>query len=294
MTEVVREELNRQRRPNDGLLHASSHITGSLRHAQLDVAGAPRVESELISELRMMTGTFWHRWLADTLRNLGVPVMAEVNVTPWLPDGWGGTADLVIWNPELKAFVLADLKTTKGEGMRYIERDGAKAEHVAQTSAYWYALKKMGIPLAKVIGVYYLPMNDTRNKDEAIEPALVDFDPLPAKALQLAMAERHKRTAEYVQSLPRMTNAAMNPPETWVTDALEPVQQRQQRLYLDRKTDTWELKLVPHWSAQFCPFPDELCDCSSQGTTKIGMYDIDGAYYPRPGFEEIEPEVAPE
>jgi hypothetical protein len=52
------------------------------------------------------------------------------------------------------------------------------------------------------------------------------------------------------------------------------------------------VKLVPHWSAAYCPFPDELCDCSKHGETKIGMFDVDGStYIPRKGYEEIEPVV---
>lgn len=296
LTEVVAEELRRNRRPNDHLLHASSHLTGSLRHAQLDVVGAPKVSTDLIREFPLWIGQMMHDWLHDTLRRLGVPYMAEVNVTPWLPKGWGGTADAVVWNPELRAFVLVDFKTQKGEGMRYILRDGAKQEHIAQTSAYWYALKKMGLPLAKAIAVYYLPKNDTRSKDEQIEPVLMDFNPMPAKELNAEMKRRNERVEAYRASLPKDGAAEFGkhfPYDAWVTDELESVQARVQRVFYDRKTDTHDVKLVPHWSAAFCDFPEELCDCSTQGTTKIGYYDIDGTYYARPGFENIEPVVSP-
>lgn len=260
------------------------------------MAGAPKVSSELLSEITLYTGTMWHEWIHATLRRLGVPYMAEVNLNPWLPDGWGGTADAVVWNPELKAFVLCDFKTQKGEGMRYIARDGAKDEHIWQASAYWWALKKMGLPLAKAVAVYYLPKNDTRSKDDVVVPVLADFTPLTAKVLHTEMDRRNARTQEYLESLPMVVqNRDIGPTpdlDQWVTDSLEPVQPRQQRVYYDRKTETHELKLVPHWSAAFCPFPDELCDCSSQGTTKIGIFD-GGDYHPRPGYEDIEPEAFP-
>lgn len=300
LTEVVHQELQRERRPEDGLMHASSHITGSLRHAQLDVAGAPKLQSELLQDITLKTGTFWHEWLHDTLRRLGVPYMAEVNMTPWLPAGWGGTLDALFWNPELKAFVLADFKTSKGESMKYIRRDGAKEEHRLQTSAYWHAARRMGVPLAKAVTVFYLPKNDTRSKDELIEPILVDFEPMPARQLHAEMKRRRQRVDEYIESLPpvyRTTGSRdMSSPRSldlWITDELEPVQERQQRVYYDSRTGMWELKLVPHWSTAYCPFPEELCDCSTQGTTKIGFYDLDGTYYPRKGFEDIEPEVMP-
>lgn len=289
LTEIIQTELERERRSNDGLLHASSHLEGSLRHAQLDVAGAPKVPSDLVGQMALWIGSLIHEDIHRMLRKAGVFYSAEVNLTPWLPPGWGGTADAVIWNPELKAFVLLDMKTTKGEALRYILKDGAKVEHVAQTSAYWHALKKAGIPLAKAVAVYYLPKNPTRSKDDLIEPVMVDFTPLPAKQLNRTMAERAGRVSEYIESIPEKITSL----DDLVTDALEPVQPRQQRVYFDRKTDTYELKLVPHWSTAFCPFPTALCNCREQGTTKLGFFDVDGTYYPRPEYEDVEPEVTP-
>ncbi len=296
LTEVIHQELAKERRENDYLAHASSHITGSLRHAQLDVAGAPKLTSELLSEITLKTGTFWHEWIHNTLRKLGVPYMAEVNMTPWLPSGWAGTLDALFWNPELRGFVLTDFKTQKGEGIKWLRRDGAKEEHRLQTSAYWHAAKKMGIPIAKAVAVYYLPKNDTRSKDDIVEPLLLDFDPLPARSLHAQMKKRWGRISEYKESLPNVSTAGalhVPEPEHWLTDALEPVQEREQRVYLDRDTGTYDVKLMPHWSTAYCPYPLELCDCSTQGTTKIGFYDTDGTYYPRTGYEDIEPTVAP-
>ena len=297
LTEIIQTELAKDRRRNDHLAHPSSHLVGSLRHAQLAVAGAPMVASELVRDMPLWIGTLLHEEIHRFLRTAGVPYMAEVNLTPWLPKGWAGTADAVVWHPELKGFVLADFKTSKGESMRYIVRDGAKEEHKLQSSAYWHALKKMGLPMVKAIGVYYLPKNDTRKKDELIEPALIDFEPIPARTLHADMKHRWGRISDYVTSLGGEPGKPLEEtPATlsaWLTDELEAVEERQQRVYFDRKTETWELKLVPHWSTEFCPFPERLCDCSTQGTTKLGVFDIDGSYYPRKGFEQIEPRVEP-
>jgi hypothetical protein len=286
ITEILHTERQKERRPNDFLLHASSHLEGSLRHAQLDVAGAPKLEESLTRDMPLWIGTLLHEEIHRMLRKVGVPYMAEVNMNPWLPRGWGGTADAFIWNPQLKAFVLTDFKSSKGAGMKWIERDGAKVEHVKQTSAYWHAARKMGLPLAKKVGVYYLP------KDGDAEPLLVDFDPLPVKELAKTMRDRHGSVSDYVSSLPKPNPRPLYT-EEYVTDALAPVQERQQRIYYDKTTDTWDVKLVPHWSTAYCPFPDELCDCRTQGTTKIGTYDFDGTYWPRKGYEQIEPTVTP-
>lgn len=230
-------------------------------------------------------GSLMHEDIHRILRKVGVPYMAEVNMTPWLPRGWGGTADAFIWNPDLKAFVLTDFKSTKGAGLKYVP----KVEHVKQTSAYWHAGKKMGIPLARKIGVLYVPKDEAKDVDG---PVLVEFEPVPVRELATDMRSRHGAVSEYMTSLPKPNPRPLTTDE-YVTDALAPVQERTQRMYYDKDSGTWDVKLVPHWSTGYCPFPLELCDCSMQGTTKIGFYDIDGSYYPRDGFEEIEPTVAP-
>jgi hypothetical protein len=82
--------------------------------------------------------------------------------------------------------------------------------------------------------------------------------------------------------------------EAWLTDELAPVPEREQKIYFDRRTETWDVKLMPPWWAAYCPFPGELCSCRSMGQTKIGMFDVDGTtYVPRKGYEDIEPEVRP-
>lgn len=295
LSEILLAELQKGRRPNDGLLHASSHLTGSLRHAQLDVLGAPKIESELLSEITLATGTMWHEFIHSALRSQGVPYMAEVNMTPWMPLGWGGTLDGLFLNPELNAFVLGDFKTIKGEGLRFVIRDGAKQEHIYQLSIYWHAAKKMlkgTAKIAKTVGVFYLPKNDTRDKNEVIEPVLVDFEPIPWDELSRLTTERNEAVQAYRASLPKPNPRPLTLDE-FITPELAPVQEREQKLYYDRKTETWDLKLMPHWSTMYCPYPDELCDCSSQGQTKIGMYDTTGTYYPREGYEHITPLVAP-
>jgi hypothetical protein len=51
-----------------------------------------------------------------------------VKLDRWMPEGWSGTADWVFWNADLGGFVLGDLETIKGDGITWIEKDGAKSE----------------------------------------------------------------------------------------------------------------------------------------------------------------------
>ena len=60
-----------------------------------------------------------------------------------------------------------------------------------------------------------------------------------------------------------------------------------QKVYWNKQQGVFDLKLVPHWSAEFCPYPDELCGCSKQGTTKVGHYTLDGNYVPRKDYEDV-------
>jgi hypothetical protein len=294
LTGIIEAELAEGDRGDDGLLHPSTHLAAPLRHAQLDRAGAPRKPRPLIDRIVLHTGTLWHKQLGEWLIKNGVPVMVEVNLNPWLPKGWGGTADQIYWHPEYKAFYLTDIKTTKGASLQYRIRNGASEEHILQTSTYWHALKKMGVPLLKQIGVYYLPKDDVRSKDTLIRPLMVEFEPLPLRALMARMAERKKNVDHYVSALPKPNPRPLHV-EEFLTDTLAPEQPMEQRVYFDKASGDTVLKLVPHWTSAYCPFDEELCSCGAQRSTTIGRWRNETAdsYEPRKGFEEIEPLVSP-
>lgn len=282
---ILHEELTNERRPPDGLLHASSHLEGSLRHAQLDIAGAPRLPESFVRGMPLWMGTLIHEDIHRLLRKRGVSYLAEVDVTPWLPEGWGGRADAVIWNPNLAAFVLADFKTIKGEGMKYL--DGPKTEHVSQTSIYWHALRKMGLPMAEKIAVLYLPKNDAKGVEG---PVTLEFEPLEFGPLAARMRERKQAVDEYLTSVYYGDDDRAH---LWLTDALADVQPLVQRIFPDRASADLIVKQGPHWSAQFCPYDSILCNCSEQKWETIGRYDDLGEYTPRKGYEDVAVTVAP-
>ena len=88
---LFREPLEALRRSPDGLLHASSDLTGSLRHSMLRAAGAPTLPTAWTSEITLMTGTMWHQWAHESLVAAGQPLMQEVRLDPWMPEGRSGT-----------------------------------------------------------------------------------------------------------------------------------------------------------------------------------------------------------
>ena len=242
-----------------------------------------------------MSGTLWHRFIADMLLRAGVHVEQEIDVTPGLPEGWSGTADGLYWDSEAKGFLLRDYKTIKGEGMRWVLKDGAKDEHIWQCSAYWHGLYAMGYPLVNEFEVWYLPQNDTTERDELIEPVTMWCKPLPVELVFGLMEERWQACQVYLKDLSTYTGGRMKPDKLdgFLRGTLAPEQPRVQKVYWNAKQEVFDVKLVPHWSAQFCPYPEELCACSKAGSNKIGHYTLEGKYEPRKDYEEEIPMVEP-
>lgn len=296
---ALKAGLARDHRPEDGLLHCSSDILGSLRHSQLRLAGAPTLENELVQDIRLRTGTMWHEYLATQILQ-GLAVMSEIKVTKYLPEGWAGTADWLFWDWEKRCFVLGDLKTIRGEGMYYVERDGAKPEHIAQLSAYYHALKDSGMPLRRGFFVCYLPMNpDSDKRMESVEPVMIDCIPMSKDYLHGIMQEKWEKSQAYLEWFkngePNWAMSSYGDHNRFLNPKLEPPTPREQKTFWDRKAGIYNIKLVPSWKTKYCPYPNELCDCSEQGETKIGHYEYregDVLYIPRKGFEGVQPQFS--
>lgn len=272
VSQLIVDGMASTQRSPDGLLHASSHLSSNLRHTLLSFhPDIPRGVPDIVSVVRMQTGTLWHAEMERWFK--GRPAMLEVDLSPWMPEGWGGRADYIIWDDEVKAFRLVDLKTIKGDGIVWKKKNGAAEAHVWQTSLYWWACWEMGLPMWNEITVLYLPMNVAPGA-ELLE---INFEPLSFDQVAERCRDRKRHLKHFVD-------------HGYNLNYLPPSPGRVQRKYkgVDGKMD---VKLVPHWEAQFCPYPPPYCDCSTLKTTKIGHYDQDGVYFPRKGFEDIQPEV---
>lgn len=297
---MIEEDLKLTRRPADGKLHASSDLTGSLRHTMLRFVDAPERDEAVVRQIRTRTGWFWHDHVRDLLGRSGVPVLSEVDLTPWMPEGWSGTADWIFWSPYYKAFVLADLKTTKGEAIKFRSEGGMSEEHWWQTSAYYHAAVSMGLPMVKGVAVLYLPMNDSL-KEEGIHPVVIEAEPVPLEKIKARMSSIKAAVDEYVDSLNFEDGEYVV-----TTDGLAPPLERTQKLYWDKASGQWDVKLVPHWLTDFCPYELDLCDCSTQKPNKIGHWKLVGGgsednafilrYEPRKDgkFSDVEVTIKPD
>lgn len=296
LTSVIQEGLSKSKRAPDGLLHCSTDLCSPLRHVQLRAAGAPEKETDITVQIILETGTLWHKRIAQLLVDSGAPFMQEVSVTPWLPEGWAGTADWLFWHPDYSAFVLGDLKTIAGEGIAVVERGGIKYEHHHQLSAYWHALVSAGFPMLDSLCVMYFPKNRAKNYDT--RPLVIEATPLSGEYMGELMVTRYAAVQDFLGAFRDSQDPNPGDDYLWDAEALEglPIDAPQDRvLTLVWSRDHYDVKLVPHWTAKFCPYEDDLCDCSSQGETKVGEYKRDEAepdhigYYPRRGYTHIEP-----
>lgn len=298
LLDLLYDDLAEDEWGSDGLLHASE-LADPLRHVQLRMAGAPRLPKTFAELVVLETGKMWHKRLAQAWERKRVSFLAEVPMQDGLPDGWGGSADFLVWDPKRRGFVLYDLKTTKSTGLQYVHRDGAKTEHIWQTSCYWWALKRMGYPVLNRIGIIYLPKDEDYSIEGGVQPVMAVVKPLDYPRIEQRMLETKAVVDAYLDGLPFGHAGGMW--ETYgdfLTPELADPMPREQKLYKNK--ELWEVKLVPHWTSMFCPFEDDLCDCghnlTGDKTTKIGHFAQEGnawVYKPRKGYEDFTPKVKP-
>jgi hypothetical protein len=85
-----------------------------------------------------------------------------------------------------------------------------------------------------------------------------------------------------------MDNDRYKYPDIFLNEHLAPVMERVQKCTWDTKRAVWNVSYVPHWSTNYCPYDTALCDCSTQGVTKIGEWAVlngELCYTPRKGYE---------
>jgi hypothetical protein len=259
----------------------------------LDAANAPRKPRPLIEDITLKTGDMWHEWLTSQLGATGWPFMSEVRLSDYMPEGWGGRADWLLYNPARKGWVLGDIKTVTGDGVYWVNRDGAKENHLWQLSAYWHACLNMGLPMIRGFFVLYWPKGPASNKDTVVEASIQECDPYPEEKVIPRMEERWAATAVYLDSLKPSLGPGGFLTGDYVTDDLAAPIEREQKVQWDYQAKNFAVRLIPHWSTKYCPYELELCDCSTQGTTKIGHYELSGEYVSRKGYEGETPSVKP-
>lgn len=308
ITRLVESLIDRNRRPEDGLLHCSQDLLGPMRHAQLRIAGAPFEPEPIASQIRLMTGTMWHQAITAEAREKHMKVMSEVDVSEGLPLGWSGTLDHLFWDLEYGAWRLKDVKTQRAEAFAF---DGGKvkADHQAQLSAYWHAAVAIGFEMVREMVVAYIPMSVKISDKGAIGIDERFCEVLDKAPLWAMMNHKTDQLGRYIQAIGERTLGGERPldpehPEGWLLPELADVPPRVQKLVgryegkgRTKVLDHWDLKMVPDWRAAFCPYPAPLCFCHEQGETKLGEFQPVGSSWlwkPIEKHAHIEPTLVPE
>lgn len=242
--QVIEEGMSEDNREPDGLLHCSSHIWLPLRFTQLEFAGNPMGQPELLDKVNMQTGTLWHKqveeWLKKDKTKWWELVASEVDLTNYLPKGWTGTADWVFYDKEADHCILGDLKTIKPESVQWLT--GIKDEHLSQLSCYNAGLTKAGYTMAPEVFVFYLPKNKVWT--HKVTPQLLHSPPMGILAIEQAMNNTYMRVQDYVTTSYGL--ASMPDPVykyTW-----------------NKTMGVFDVKQHPDWrEAYCCPFDENLC-----------------------------------
>lgn len=248
--------LTNQREP-DGKLHLSSDMTDNLRHSQLGYVNAPTRDENLMSLIRMNTGTLWHEWLDKMWHTQEdrANVLTEVKLDNWMHDRWSGTCDMLLRYHEENEWTLWDYKVVNPMSLPWVQRSGGKSDHKWQVSGYYYAAEKMiaeeyGEVLSPYLNVVYLPAF-TDNK--VTEPFIATFQPIDREVFFTEQAARTQLcegyAAKYADNLSYLNDVLVEPD-----------------LY-EHKERKGKVVRLPHWRSKFCPYEGKteggapLCGC---------------------------------
>lgn len=282
LTRVIEAGLRSEQRAPTGLLHCSKHAAQPLRFTQLEMVLGGE-EKDFGDLMVLYTGTMFHReienWVTKYLDDDWQIVGSEIDVTPYLPEGWTGTLDHLFLHVPTNTLSIVDIKTIKPEGIQYLTRE-PKEDHKIQVSCYHAGISfapaqgMFAFDLDPEIAVYYLPKGrDSRN--QTIMPRMTTTKALSPPAVWSRLSHIKTEVDAYVAEYER-TGDVLN-------DVLAPMPEREMKMYWDRAKMQWDVKLVPHWSTMYNDYGPAYTP--KQSSNLIGAWSIDGYYQPRKGYE---------
>lgn len=252
-------------REDDGLLHCSKHIWWPLRFSQLEMAGNPTSKSEFLDRINMLTGTLHHTFIEDWLKKQKDRwwelIASEVDLTPYLPNGWTGKADWVFYDKEADHCILGDLKTIKPEAVQYLT--GIKEDHLAQLSCYDYGLRQAGYTMAPKLFVFYLPKNKVWTHKVVPQQPISE----PIINIEQTMIGIKEHVDGYISG--GFGLASMPKPVykySW-----------------NKAMSVFDVKQHPDWRELYtCPFDEALCPRTP--IKKVGHWTLDRKWHSRGGI----------
>lgn len=293
LTEVLLKGIEAEQRPDDGLLHCSSDSWAPLRFVQLKQVLPKSDRNDIGDLITLHTGTLWHKFLEEHVWKLEETktwewevIDTEWDVTPYLPTGWTGTADLVLCHKassdaDLPCIFVGDMKTAKPESLQWL--DGKpKDEHLTQVSCYHAAVDKFyddeGYPrnMMPHIGVFYLPKGKT-SRGETVQPVTLTAPAIKRDVIFRRLNNIRHAVEQYKAEVERTGNL--------LNDYLAPMPEPELKVEWDKTQYVWHVVQRPHWHETYLAPTDDPVLCPKTPSQRIGRWTLDGHWIARPGVE---------
>lgn len=265
------ERVMEDTKPYDGLLHPSTDLAGcEIATCHRHDPDIPTLEKSQASMTRLLIGTLVHKWIEEQMQSSdweGVEFRNEVDMTPGLPKGWTGTADVLIGQmgdgvlnePE---WWLADFKTIAGSGLHFLDISKPKYEQHMQASAYYHAAEAMGYKMAPELCILHIPVSAAQYKE--LQPPIEQWmRPLPRAQVFGEMKRRSRMLKRYLEA--KDGDTKIFPSDEW-PHPMPKVQATQ----FNKKLQRTEHVEKPHWLVRFCD--SSQCACANQ-TIDVVSYD---------------------
>lgn len=262
------ERVMEDTKPYDGLLHPSTDLAGcEIAMCHRHDPDIETLEKSQASMTRLLIGTLVHKWLEEQMQGSdweGVEFRNEVDMTPGLPPGWTGTADVLIGQmgdgilnePE---WWLADFKTIAGSGLHFLDINKPKPEQHMQASAYYHAAEAMGYKLGPELCILHIPVSAAQYKELA-PPIEQWMSPLPRNVVFGEMKRRSQLLKRYLAGEKDLPQPMAKVFDTRTNKRLGIIEQVEK----------------PHWMTRFCDSSE--CACAGQTTDVVAYSDhLEGA-----------------
>ena len=257
--------LTLNKREFDGKLHSSNALTDNMRHVQLGLINMEQKDEDLMSLVRMNTGTLWHAWLDKMFTERGdANVLTEVKLDKYMHPEWSGTLDMLYRGHDDPEWTIWDYKVVNPMSLPWVQKSGGKVDHKWQVSHYYYSAKELlaeeyGEPLSPELRVVYIPAF-TDNK--VMAPFVSVFLPIEKELFDAELEARTNRAVAYrdrhTDTMDVFNGLLVKP------DLYE---------YKERKG---KVLRVPHWRSKFCPYVGitrggrDVCGCHKLKQKTLG------------------------
>lgn len=270
MAQFIADRVMEDTKKPDGLLHPSTDLAGceiSMCHRHdPDVL---TLEKSQASMTRLLIGTLVHRWLEEQMTGSdwdGIEFQCEVDMTPGLPKGWAGTADVLVGQfgdgiLSEAEHTLMDFKTIAGSGLHFLDVSKPKFEQHMQVSAYWHAAEAMGFKMNPRLCVLHIPVSAAQYKE--LQPPIEQWmRPLPRAQVFGEMKRRSRMLKNYLAAKTAEQDGS------YLDDTLAPQPMaRVQDTRFNKKLQLTEHVEKDHWLVRFCD--SSQCACAGRATEVI-------------------------